>query len=168
MKLIVSVDLNHGIGKNGGLLFHIQTDMDRFRELTTGNAVVMGRKTLESLPGGRPLPNRRNIVLTRDSEYNAEGIIVCNTIKELCDMTAQLDCDIFIIGGGEIYRQLLPLCDTAYITRVYADREADTFMPELNDTWKLESRSEVLREGDLRYCFETYTRDFTAPSCLVG
>lgn len=149
MKLIVNADRNGGIGKNGELLVHIKEDMQRFKELTVGNTVVMGRKTLESLPGGKPLPDRVNVVLTRNCNYRADGVVICHNIDEIKTLTGE----VFVIGGGEIYAQLLDLCDTAYITLTDIDGNADTFMPKLGDDWEL-TKCEP-REG---YRFETYKR----------
>lgn len=149
MKLIVNIDRNGGIGKNGELLVHIKEDMQRFKELTSGNTVVMGRKTLESLPGGKPLPDRVNVVLTRNRDYYAEDVVICHSIDEIKMLTGE----VFVIGGGEIYAQLIDLCDTAYITRTDIDGNADTFMPELGDDWIL-TKCEI-REN---YRFETYKK----------
>ena len=153
MKLIVHTDRNGGIGKDGKLLLHIPEDMQRFKSLTMGKTVVMGRKTLESLPGGKPLPGRRNVVLTRNKSYHADGVTVCGSIDEI----KALDGEIFIIGGGEIYSQLIDECDTAYIKRSDFDGNADTFMPPLGDEWVL-SECEEREYKEIRYKFETYIK----------
>ena len=120
MRAIVNADRNWGIGFRNGLLVHIPSDMRFFREKTTDNVVVMGRKTLESLPGGRPLSDRDNIVLSRDAGLKVKGAAVVPSVEELEGLLSDMDPDrVYVIGGAEIYRLLLPLCDTVYVTRVY-------------------------------------------------
>ena len=127
MNLIAAADENWGIGKNGGLLAHISGDMKYFRETTKGKVVVMGRKTLESFPGGKPLKNRVNIVLTQNQDFAPEGVTVCHSIEETLETLKQYPKeDVFIIGGGMIYKAFLPWCEKAYITHVYHTFEADT------------------------------------------
>ena len=147
--MIVNADRNWGIGKNGKLLLHIPEDMQRFKALTMGNTIVMGRKTLESLPGGKPLAGRKNVVLTRNKSYHADGVQICHSIDEI----KALEGDIFVIGGGEIYALLMSLCDTAYVTRTDTVYDADTFMPELDSEWEL-----IECEKRDYYRFETYKR----------
>lgn len=166
MKLIANADRNWGIGRDGGLLFSIPEDMKRFRNMTIGNAVVMGRKTLESFPGGKPLPDRENIVLTTNPQYDVMGAKACNSVKELLSYVKTLPCDVFVIGGGEIYKMLLPLCDRAYITRVDENGAADTFMPPLKGGWSIASRSEIKEFNGIKYVYEEYKRDRICPSCL--
>ena len=114
MYLIAAADRKWAIGNKGSLLYSLPQDMKFFRETTSGNVVVMGRKTLESFPGGRPLKNRVNIVITRNSEYEKEGAVICNDTDKLPEMLKEYsDKDIFVIGGEEIYRLLLPLCTKA-------------------------------------------------------
>lgn len=148
MKLIVAVDKEWNIGKDGNLLFRLPLDMKFFRTQTTGKVVVMGRKTLESFPNGKPLKNRVNIVLSRNKDYTAEGAIIVSDTDKLMEALAEYNSeDIYVIGGESIYRLLLPLCDTAVITHVEAVAEkADKKFPALSeDEWKL---SEVLDETD--------------------
>ncbi len=161
MELIVAVSEDWRIGKDGNLLFSIPEDMKFFRQTTQGKTVVMGRKTLESLPGGKPLKNRQNIVLTRNEDWTAEGVQVCHTVDEVCKAVESLDpSQVMVIGGAEIYRQMLSLCDRAYVTRVFAQAPADSFFPNLEDKsdWKLESQSEEREHEGLRYRFCTYVR----------
>ena len=150
MKLIAAVDKHWGIGKNGDLLFHIPEDMKFFRSMTEGNIVVMGRKTLESMPNGKPLKNRINIVLSRDAAYTAEGARVCRTDK-----------DVFIIGGAQIYKQYLDKCDTAYITHIDADGDAEVFFPDISlmPEWRLTQKSEKKEHNGLQFCFATYEKN---------
>lgn len=126
MNLIVAIDLNNGIGKNGDLLFRIPEDLKRFRKLTLGKTVVMGRSTLESLPNGKPLADRRNIVLSTTLPEN-DSYEVCRSIEELFDIINE-DEEVFVIGGGKIYDQLLPYCNKLYITKILKSFEADTFI----------------------------------------
>ena len=161
MTLIASADLEWGIGMDGKLLFPIKRDMARFKELTTGNVIIMGRKTLDSLPDGKPLPDRINIVLTHDNDFAREGIIVCNSIDELSDTVNEYpDKRLFVIGGGEIYRLLLPYCSTAHITRVNAIKPADTHMANLDSdpNWILAEQSEEFTEHGISFTFCTYRR----------
>lgn len=155
MNLIVATDKNWGIGKNNDLLFHIPKDMKFFRETTTGKTVIMGRKTLESFPNKKPLPNRRNIVLTRNKDYSVEGAEVIYDINEL-----NLQSDAFVIGGSEIYHLLLPLCNTAYITKVDADGNADKFFPDLDkdENWELTEQSEPAVDNGYTITFCKYQR----------
>ena len=120
MNLIAAADENWGIGKNGGLLAHISGDMKYFRETTKGKIVVMGRKTLESFPGGKPLKNRVNIVLTGNKDFVPEGVVICHSVEETLEKLKEYPKeDVFIIGGGMIYKAFLPWCEKAYITHVY-------------------------------------------------
>jgi dihydrofolate reductase len=162
MKLIVAVDKNWAIGKNNSLLVRIPNDLKNFRELTTGKVVVMGRKTLESFPGGMPLPKRVNIVMTTQKDYDGRGAIVVHNDEELWKTLSTYDSDdIFVIGGGSIYRKLLPYCDTAYVTRIDYAYEADTYMPNLDKEpgWHFVQRGEEQTFFDLIYYFDLYTNE---------
>ena len=161
MYLIAAADRNWAIGNKGSLLYSLPQDMKFFRETTSGGVVVMGRKTLESFPGGRPLKNRVNIVLTRNSEYEKEGVVVCNDTDKLPEMLKEYsDKNIFVIGGEEIYRLLLPLCTKAYITKVDATAEADAFFPNLDEdkSWQITHESETLSDNGIDFKFVTYER----------
>src|ERR1035437_724350 len=122
---------NRVIGNDNTLIWKLPADLKRFKEITTGNTIVMGRKTYESI--GRPLPNRRNIIITRDKNYKAEGCEVVNSIEE-----SLLTCDdnVFIIGGGEIYKQSIGISDKIYLTLIHETFEGDTIFSELGDEWK--------------------------------
>lgn len=157
MNLIVAVSENWGIGKNGDLLFHIKEDMKYFRQKTIGNTVVMGRKTLDSMPGGLPLKDRENIVLTRDLEFKRDGVIAVHSVDELMEKIKGMDKDVFVIGGGEIYSLLLPYCDKAYVTKVYADKEADTFFEDLEKCGWIREMGEIKGET-IKYSFDIYKR----------
>lgn len=161
MNLIAAVDENWAIGKNNDLLVSIPEDMRFFRETTTGNVVVMGRKTLESFPGQKPLKNRVNIVLTKDPSYEKEGALIVHDTEELQNVLARYaDSNVFVIGGASIYRQLLEMCDTAYITKIDYSYDADVWFPNLDTDpdWELESVSEEQVYYNLTYHFCVYKR----------
>lgn len=162
MNLILSADRQWGIGRENRLLFRIPGDMAFFRRMTAGKVVVMGRKTLDSLPGGRPLPDRENIVLTRDAGFRREGVGVCRSLPALFARLAAFgDDDLFVIGGEQVYRLLLPYCRRAYVTRWDAVAEADAFMPDLDKQggWRLAERSETHSEMGVDYRFCTYEQE---------
>jgi len=161
MRAILNADRNWGIGFQNQLLVHIPSDMRFFREHTTGNIVVMGRKTLESLPGGRPLADRDNIILSRDPAYQVRGAAVVHSVGELQDLLADVDTDrVYVIGGAEIYRLLLPYCDTAFVTKVDYAYQADAFFPDLDalPEWELAEESEEQTCFDIEFTFRTYKR----------
>ena len=140
MNLIVNVDNNWAIGKDNKLLVNIPQDMKFFRDTTSGKVVVMGRKTLESFPGGQPLKNRVNIVLTGDRNYRVKGAVVINSVEEARrELEKYPSEDIYIIGGESIYRQFLPCCDTAYVTKTNYTYHADTYFPNLDESpeWEM-------------------------------
>ena len=161
MNLIVNVDKNWAIGLGSKLLVRIPQDMKYFRSMTTGHVVVMGRKTLESFPESKPLPNRVNIVLTRDQGYQAPGAVVVHSMEELKEELEKYSGEeIFVIGGGQIYRELLPLCDKAYVTKVDRAFDADVYFPDLDQDpqWKMTKVSEEQTYFDLEYYFYRYER----------
>ena len=160
MVAIVAVSEHWGIGKDGDLLFSIHQDMRRFRTLTSYMTVIMGRKTLESLPGGKPLPKRRNIVLSSRMEPT-EGVEIAHSIEELLALVADDPAEeIYVIGGGQVYAALLPHCEKVLLTKVYASPEADAFFPDLDTdpAWKIESKSDMLEEDGLKFQFIDYVR----------
>ena len=161
MNLIAAVDKNWAIGYQNKLLTSIPEDMKFFRQTTTGKVVVMGRKTLESFPGKKPLKNRTNIVLTKNPSYQAEGAIVVHNEDELREELKKYDSeDIFVIGGESIYRQLLDECDKAYITKIEYAYTADAYFPNLDEMpeWKITADSEEQTYFDLEYYFYKYER----------
>ncbi len=161
MNLIVAVDKNWAIGNKNRLLVSIPEDMQFFRRETTGKVVVMGRKTLESFPGGQPLKNRTNIVITKDLCYNVNGAIVCHSVEEAVKVLEQYDTDdIYIIGGESIYRQFLPMCTVAHVTKINYSYEADTYFPDLDSTgeWIVTESSDERTYFDLEYEFLKYER----------
>lgn len=159
MNLIVAADKNWGIGKDGGLLASLPTDMKYFKEHTMGKVVVMGRKTLESMPGGKGLPRRTNIVMSRTPGFIAEGCTVVDSIDGLFDMIKEYEEDeVFIIGGAALYDLLYKHCDRLYITKIDAELEADTFITDMasDPDFELESESESITENGLTYRFCVY------------
>lgn len=155
MQAIVAVSENWGIGKDNDLLFHIGADLKRFRTLTAGHTVVMGRKTLESLPGGKGLPKRRNIVLTANPDFTAENVEVVHNPAQLIFAAG---ADAFVIGGAAVYRQLLSLCERVYVTKVFAAPEADVFFPDLDadPNWEIAVQSEIMEEDGIRFQYVDY------------
>ena len=161
MNIIVAADSNWGIGKNNQLLVSIPADMKMFRQETTGKVVVMGRKTLESFPNGLPLKNRTNIVLTGNKNYKANGAIIVHTIEELLEEIKKYPSDeVYCIGGDSVYKQLLPYCDTAHVTKIDFVYEADSHFPNLDEMpeWKITAESEEQTYFDLEYTFVKYER----------
>ena len=116
IRVIVAVDKNWAIGKDGKLLNNIPDDQRFFRQTTTNQVVIMGRKTLESLPGGKPLPNRTNVILTRNEDFRDPDVLVAHSVQEALDLAQEKGADIYIAGGSEIYEQMLNYCDEAYVT----------------------------------------------------
>lgn len=163
MKLIVNVSREWAIGKGNDLLFHFSQDMKFFKNHTTGNVIVMGRKTLDSLPGGKALPNRTNIVLTRNTAFERSNVKICRSEEELADTLKEYNSDsIYVIGGESIYKLLLPYCDTAYVTKTDAPAPdgADAFMTNLDNDpdWEISESSEEFTEKGLSFRFLTYRR----------
>ena len=161
MKLIAAADRNWGIGKGGRLLVSIPEDMKYFRNTTLGNVIVMGRRTLESFPGGKPLPDRTNIVLTANPDYRVRGAVVVHSLDELAEALEPYDTsEVYVIGGEQVYRQLYQQCDTAYITRIDFAYEADAYFPDLDKdaTWEFAGESDEQTYFNLTYTFCTYRR----------
>ncbi|WP_419052696.1 dihydrofolate reductase [Collinsella stercoris] len=165
LKAIVAVCDDWGIGHDGDMVVSNRADMRHFVTCTKGHPVIMGRKTLESFPGGRPLKDRRNIVLTRDGSFAREGVEVVHSVDEA--LTAVADEDVaWVIGGGAVYEQLLPYCVEAEVTRNHVVHPADTFFPNLDEdaAWIAAERQgeRTIEEGQgdagLRYEFVTYRK----------
>ena len=131
MELIVAVDRGWGIGNKGELLCRVSADLKNFRSLTTGKTVILGSKTLSTFPGGRPLKNRRNIILSRRTDYLVEGAEVAHSAEEVLSMLTEEEAAV-VIGGESVYRLLLPYCNTAYVTKFEGDFEKDAFFPNLD------------------------------------
>ena len=161
MNIIVAADKNWGIGRNNELLVSIPADMKMFREETTGKVVVMGRKTLESFPGGQPLKKRTNIVLTGNPNYEVKDAVVVHDIDSLLEELKQYPAeDVYCIGGDSIYAQMLPYCDVAHVTKIDFAYEADSHFPNLDedDEWEITGESDEQTYFDLEYQFVKYER----------
>lgn len=161
MNLIVAVDNNWAIGNKGELLIRIPNDHKHFREETTGKVVVLGRKTLDTFPQGMPLKNRTNIILSANRDYKVKDAIVVHDIDELMgELIKYKSEDIYIIGGESIYRQMLPYCHTAHITKIDHNYVADTYFPNLDadEEWKVTASSEEQTYFDIAYQFLKYEK----------
>ena len=160
MTAIVCVSQSWGIGRDGALLFRISADHKRFRTLTVGKTVILGHKTLDTFPGGKPLPKRRNIVITRNVDFDREGSEVVASPEAAVELAAGTEDDrLWVIGGGSVYAALLGRCKRAYLTRVDAAAEgADTFFPNLDKLpgWEVEAVSEPVEENGVTYRFVDY------------
>jgi dihydrofolate reductase len=154
INIIVAYDKNLAIGKDNTLVWRQSADLKRFKELTTGHTVVMGRKTYESI--GKPLPNRRNIVITRQ-DIKIDGVEIINSIEDIKNIKE----DIFIIGGGEIYKSCLILADRIFATEIDCEIEADTWFPKIDNNWVEDSREYGVSDGknEYNYIFINYVRD---------
>ncbi|MBQ6622754.1 MAG: dihydrofolate reductase [Mogibacterium sp.] len=161
MNLIVAVDNRWGIGRGGSLLAHLPGDLQYFKQMTSGKVVVMGRKTLESLPGGRGLAKRVNYVLTANPSFEAERCITVHSEEELmAELSGYAPEDVFIIGGESIYRRFYARCDNCYVTRIDADLGADRFMVDLDEDpgFRLAWESDPVEENGYSYRFCRYER----------
>ena len=162
MNIIVAADKNWGIGFKGNLLTHIKEDMKFFKEMTVGKAVIMGRETFLSLPGQKPLPDRKNFVLTTNPDFQADGVTVCSSMEEAIKM-AKLefkDEEIFFIGGERVYREAEKYADTAYITKIDEEFEADRFIPDFDglNNWQIKEENMLKTEKGLYISFATYKK----------
>lgn len=158
ISIVVAISTNNAIGKNNQLLWHLPADLKHFKQITTGHTIIMGRKTYESI--GKPLPNRRNIVITRDTELNIEGVELVNSINEAITLCKNED-EVFIIGGAEIYKHALALTNRIYLTTVHHTYEADAFFPTLpTNEWNEIDKEfhEADEKNSLAYTFSTLER----------
>ena len=157
MNVIAAVDQNWGIGKNGDQLVYLSEDLKRFQALTTGHAVILGRKTLATFPGGRPLKRRRNLILTRNAGFAAEGAEVFFSLEDLLQAAPD---DAFVIGGASVYRQLLPWCTTAYITKIDRVFPADCYFPNLDTDkeWEQVEESSKIEQDGILFRYVIYRR----------
>lgn len=168
MKLIVAVDKEWGIGNKGDLLARVRADLMNFRDLTSGKIVILGSNTLATFPGGKALKNRTNIVLHPSEEYHPDDATVVHSIDHLLDEIKKYDTnDVFVIGGASVYKQMLPYCDTAYVTKFDKSFEKDVYFPNLDEDpqWELVnvgekqlSDPEKDTEADLSFYFTEYKR----------
>lgn len=160
MNMIVAVDRQWGIGKENGLLASLPGDMKYFKDKTLGKAVLMGRKTLESLPGQKGLPKRENFVMTSNENFEAERCEIIHDEQEVSDLIKKYGDDLFLIGGATMYNKYYKLCDKLYITKIDAILRADTFITNIDKdpNFKIISESEPIEENDLIYRFVVYKR----------
>lgn len=161
MIAVVAADKNWAIGYKGDLLVRIPNDMKMFRKLTTGNVIVMGRKTLESFPNGQPLPNRVNIVMTKNPDYKAKGCVIVHSEEELMEELKKYpDKEIFLIGGASIYEQFLPMCEEVYVTKIDFAYQADCHFPNLDEMeeWEMYEEGEEETFFSIEYYFNKYRR----------
>ena len=160
VKILVACDENRVIGKDNALIWHLPADLKRFKALTTGNAIIMGRKTFDSI--GKPLPNRINIVITRQKDYKVEGVVVVNSLEEALLKARSLSRgDIFIIGGAEIYQMAMEKADEILLTRLHDIFEGDAYFPEiLEREWKKvdQIKGDTDEKNPYQYSFITYQR----------
>lgn len=158
VSIIVAIAKDNGIGKDNQLLWHLPADLKHFRTTTTGHCVIMGRKTYDSI--GKPLPNRRNIVITRNQQMEIAGAEVVNSLGEAMALCSNED-EVFVIGGAELYKHTLPAAKRLYLTKVDGDYNADTFFPEINqEEWLETSRQAHLpdEKNKVAYTFITFER----------
>jgi len=156
LTIIVATDSSNGIGINNTLPWHLPEDLAHFKRLTSGHPIIMGRKTFDSI--GRPLPNRRNIVISRNADWRHEGVERVGSLQEALALVAG-DGDAFVIGGGQIFEQALPLVDRLVITRIDRTYECDAFFPVLAEgAWREASREDHVSAAGLPYSFISYTR----------
>ncbi|HZJ77802.1 MAG TPA: dihydrofolate reductase [Clostridia bacterium] len=161
MNLIVAVDKNWGIGRDNKLLFYIPADLKYFKSKTIDKVVIMGRSTFLTMPNQKPLKNRKNIILTKNVNLQIEGAVVCNDFESLFDeIETHNSEDVFVIGGESIYQQLLDYCDTAYITKIQADGNAQKFFPNLDkkDDWEFVESSEQFEDNGYQFTYNTYKK----------
>ena len=161
MNLIVAVDNNWAIGNKNELLIRIPNDQKHFREETTGKVVVLGRKTLATFPQGLPLPNRTNIILSRNPGFQVKGGIVVHSLEELLEeLKNYADEDIYVIGGESVYRQMLPYCNVAHVTKIDHEYQADAYFPTLDTDgeWEITADSDEQTYFDIAYEFLRYER----------
>ena len=160
MQLILAADKNWAIGKDGDLLVSLPGDMKFFRRTTSGKTVVMGRATLESLPGKKALPKRRNIVMTTRTNYFPERCEIVHSIDELMELLGENTDDVLVMGGAKVYEELLPYCDTCWITKIDAEFPADRHFRDLDadEDFEVTWESEPMEENGIGYRFLKYER----------
>lgn len=159
MKAIVAVDSNWGIGRDNNLLISIPEDMKFFREKTMGKTLILGRKNLESFPNKKPLKNRRHIVLTRNKDYEADGVEIVYSIDEALEKVKDIDSDdIYVVGGQSVYEDFFNYCDIIYVTKIKKDLNAEKFFPNLDklENWEKIYESEKNEHKGIEYIFTTY------------
>lgn len=158
MKIILAVDRNWGIGKDGDMLYHIRADLKHFKETTINNICIMGRKTYESMGGG--LPSRENIVLSRNKSYKISDGLVYESVKDVISYAEKSEKEAFVIGGEKIVEDFLPYCDEAIITKIDDSKPADTFLHNFDEdpNWKVYKKSDTMTEDGVSFEYVTYRR----------
>ena len=159
MIAIVAVDQNWGIGKDGDQLIYIPEDLKRFKSFTTGNTIVLGRKTVATFPGGKPLKNRRNLILSRNPDYRPEGGEVYADLDSLMEQVTDPN-STYVVGGASVYNTLIDRCDKAYVTKIDAAYPADCWFPNLDEdpNWEVEEEGEELEHEGVRFRYVNYRR----------
>jgi dihydrofolate reductase len=159
ISIVAAMAENNVIGKDNKLIWHMPADLKHFKELTSGHHIVMGRKTWESI-GQKPLPNRTSIVITRDKNYKAEGALVVDSLEKALDAVKN-DDEVFVVGGGEIYKEAMSKADKLYITRIHHKFEGDTFFPEIGKEWFEAIYNDFEKDDKNKYDFSLceYERD---------
>jgi dihydrofolate reductase len=158
ISFLVAMDNRQVIGKDNDLPWHLPADLAYFKRVTMGHSIIMGRKTHESI--GRALPGRQNIILTRNSDYQVPGCEVLHSLGEVKRLNSETNQELFVIGGAELFKELLPLADRLYITHIHHDFEGDTFFPNLGwDEWKVSSREQGIKDEKNPYDYEYVVYD---------
>ena len=156
MIAVAAIDLLGGIGNEGKLLCHLKDDLKHFRRLTKGKTVILGRKTLETFPGRKPLPNRENIILTHDWDFQCANAVVCHSIEEVLEHCAEKNPeDVIVVGGASVYEQFSSYITKFYLTRIYELFPADTWL-KLHGNWKVTEESPLYEENGISYQYLTY------------
>ena len=156
ISLMVAHDPNYVIGKDNALPWHIPEDLAYFKNHTVGKGMVMGRNTYESI--GRPLPKRRNIIVTRNKAYRAEGADVVHTLEDAIRLAKEVHEEVMVIGGEQIFRTVLPTADRLYITLIHKNFDGDTYFPQYGEDWKLVSESPQHMSGDIPFSYLVFER----------
>ena len=159
MIAIVAVDQNWGIGKDGDQLIYIPEDLKRFKNFTTGNTIILGRKTVATFPGGKPLKNRRNLILSRNPDYRPEGGEVYADLERLMEQVTDPE-NTYVVGGASVYNALVHRCDKAYVTKIDAAYPADCWFPNLDEDpdWEIQEQSEELEHEGVKFRYVNYRR----------
>ena len=159
MIAIVAVDKNWGIGKDGEQIVYIPEDLKRFKAFTTGNTIILGRKTMYTFPGSKPLKGRRNLILSRNPDFKAEGGEVYGGLEELMEHVTDPD-NTYVVGGASVYHTMIGQCDRAYVTKIDAEYPADCWFPNLDEdpAWIVESEGEWMEHEGVRFRYVNYKR----------
>ena len=159
MQAIVAVSENWGIGKDGDQIVYLPEDLKRFKNFTTGNTIVLGRKTVATFPGGKPLKNRRNLILSRNPDYRPEGGEVYPDLESLMEQVTDSD-NTYVVGGASVYNTMIGQCDRAYVTKIEAEYPADCWFPNLDNdpAWEIESEGEELEHEGVKFRYVNYRR----------